>query len=187
MCARAFVPLPRYAMLDVHLHDSRNPAGHVMSNSPYQLRAGHPLLRFSHLLLRRRGPCIVAQCRADAHGAGAQHSQGPHLATVRSPSLSRVHQPPGGLRSALVSLRARRCRLSSLLSDGTLPLPTPCLVLSCLLTLYTAVMSFEILFPFGAAYICHGPLGGPGPGGKQISKQHTHLSLIHISEPTRPY
>ena len=24
-----------------------------------------------------------------------------------------------------------------------------CLVLSCLLTLYTAVMSFEILFPFG--------------------------------------
>ena len=25
----------------------------------------------------------------------------------------------------------------------------PCLVLSCLLTLYTAVMSFEILFPFG--------------------------------------
>ena len=24
----------------------------------------------------------------------------------------------------------------------------PCLVLSCLLTLYTAVMSFEILFPF---------------------------------------
>ena len=125
MCARAFVPLPRYAMLDVHLHDFRNPAGHVMSNSPYQLRAGHPLLRFSHLLLRRRGPCIVAQCRADAHGAGAQHSQGPHLATVRSPSLSRVHQPPGGLRSALVSLRARRCRLSSLLSDGTLPLPTP--------------------------------------------------------------
>ena len=125
MCARAFVPLPRYAILDVHLHDFRNPAGHVMSNSPYQLRAGHPLLRFSHLLLRRRGPCIVAQCRADAHGAGAQHSQGPHLATVRSPSLSRVHQPPGGLRSALVSLRARRCRLSSLLSDGTLPLPTP--------------------------------------------------------------
>ena len=66
MCS-CLVPLPRYAILDVHLHDFRNPAGHVMSNSPYQLRAGHPLLRFSHPLLRRWGPCIVAQYRAVMH------------------------------------------------------------------------------------------------------------------------
>ena len=34
-----------------------------------------------------------------------------------------------------------------LLTGSTVP--GYCLVLSCLLTLYTAVMSFEILFPFG--------------------------------------
>jgi len=51
--------------------------------------------------------------------------------------------------SANETTRQETCIKPTQARDGDMAVGEPCLVLSCLLTLYTAVMSFEILLPFG--------------------------------------
>ena len=60
----------------------------------------------------------------------------------------RPHRPPPWLDPDPPCSIDSRGFTERLLS-GEKPVVLSCLVLSCLLTLYTAVMSFEILFPFG--------------------------------------
>ena len=55
--------------------------------------------------------------------------------------------------------------------------PPSCLVLSCLLTLYTAVMSFEILFPFGL-WVIEPDWPAPGPEPEKCPPA-AHMSFRH--------